>query len=125
MVGHMIEPWRSHAATRSACSRTRARASRWRASGGPGGTLALGGLDRRFLSGEDIELRWRLQQAGGRLGVSQRTIVTHRFEDSFAFAKGQFLADGPGLGRMVTKHGLRALPLLGLPLAASARGILL
>jgi glycosyltransferase involved in cell wall biosynthesis len=83
------------------------------------------GFDRRFFSGEDIELRWRLQQSGGRLGVSQRTIVTHRFEDTFAFAKGQFLADGPGLGRMVTKHGLRALPLLGLPLAASARGILL
>jgi glycosyltransferase involved in cell wall biosynthesis len=87
--------------------------------------LLAHGFDRRFLSGEDIELRWRLQQAGGRIGVSQRTIVTHRFEDTFAFAKGQFLADGPGLGRMVTKHGVRALPLLGLPLAASARGILL
>lgn len=69
------------------------------------------GFDARFLSGEDIELRWRLQRAGARIGVSERTIVEHRFEDdSYDFAKGQWLADGHGLGRMVVKHGARGAP---------------
>ncbi|CAN5612363.1 hypothetical protein BH24ACT24_BH24ACT24_02420 [soil metagenome] len=82
------------------------------------------GFDARFLSGEDIELRWRLQRAGARIGVSERTIVEHRFEDdSYDFAKGQWLADRHGLGRMVVKHGARGAPLLGLPLAAAVRGI--
>lgn len=83
------------------------------------------GFDTTFSSGEDIELRWRLQQAGARIGVSTRTIVTHRFEDGFRFAVDQWFMDGGGLLRMVRKHGLRGLPLLGLPLAAAVRGMLL
>jgi glycosyltransferase involved in cell wall biosynthesis len=84
------------------------------------------GFDERFLSGEDIELRWRLEREGARVGVSSRTVVTHRFaEDTFEFAKDQWLADGRGLGRMIRKHGLRAVWLFGLPLAAAVRGILL
>ena len=84
------------------------------------------GFDARFLSGEDIELRWRLQQQGAQLGVSQRTVVHHRFAgDDFEFAKNQWLADGHGLGRMVLKHGLRGAPLVGLPLAAALRGAVL
>jgi glycosyltransferase involved in cell wall biosynthesis len=82
------------------------------------------GFDTRFLSGEDIELRWRLQQGGHRVGVSRQTIVEHRFtRDDYAFARGQFLADGMGLGRMVRKQKLRGLPLLMLPLAAAVRGV--
>jgi glycosyltransferase involved in cell wall biosynthesis len=80
------------------------------------------GLDASFASGEDIEIRWRLERAGTRIGVSRTVTVDHRFGDSFAFALGQFLADGAGLARMVTKHGWRAVPLLGLPFAAAARG---
>lgn len=83
------------------------------------------GFDLRFLSGEDIELRWRLRRAGLRLGVSRRTVVTHRYEDSFAFARGQWRADGQGLARMVRKYGWDATMLLGLPLAGCARGVLL
>jgi GT2 family glycosyltransferase len=83
------------------------------------------GFDPRFLSGEDIDLRWRLQRSGAKIGVSRRTIVEHRFEDSWEFAKGQWLADGHGSGRMVSAHGLKAKLLLGLPLAAGARGVLL
>ena len=83
------------------------------------------GFDSDFLSGEDIELRWRLQQAGARIGVSKRTVVKHRFEDGFDFARGQWLMDGHGLGRMALKHGLRAKLLVGLPLAAAVRGIAL
>jgi glycosyltransferase involved in cell wall biosynthesis len=83
------------------------------------------GLDTAFLSGEDIELRWRLERAGLHVGVSRRTVVAHRFGDTFDFALGQFLADGGGLARMASKHGWRAAPLLGLPFAAGARGIAL
>lgn len=83
------------------------------------------GFDEAFLSGEDIDLRWRLRRAGVRIGVSERTAVEHRFEDGFAFARGQWLADGHGLGRMVLRHGLSAKLLLGLPLAAGIRGIVL
>lgn len=83
------------------------------------------GLDERFLSGEDIELRWRLQRAGVRIGVSQRTIVIHRFDDTYEFARGQWLADGHGSGRMLVKHRIRGAWLLALPLAAALRGIAL
>jgi glycosyltransferase involved in cell wall biosynthesis len=83
------------------------------------------GFDERFLSGEDIDLRWRLQKAGAKIGVSRRTIVDHRFGDSWETAKGQFLADGHGLGRMISAHGRRALRLLVLPAAAAVRGIAL
>lgn len=80
------------------------------------------GLDASFASGEDIEMRFRLERDGERIGVSDRIIVSHRFGDSFAFARGQFLADGAGLARMAIKHGWRALPLLALPAAAAVRG---
>lgn len=83
------------------------------------------GFDQRFLSGEDIELRWRLKQSGARVGVSRDTVVEHRFDDTFDFARGQWLADGRGLGRMVQKYRWRAGMLLLLPLAASVRGTLL
>jgi glycosyltransferase involved in cell wall biosynthesis len=83
------------------------------------------GFDERFRSGEDIDLRWRLRRRGVKLGVSRATVVEHRFEDTFEFAKGQWLADGHGLGRMVVAHGARATALVGLPLAACMRGVLL
>jgi glycosyltransferase involved in cell wall biosynthesis len=88
-------------------------------------TLLRHGFDDRFLSGEDIELRWRLQRVGARIGVSRRTIVTHRFEDTFEFARGQWLADGHGTGRMLQKHRWRAGLLVFLPLAAGVRGVAL
>jgi hypothetical protein len=82
-------------------------------------------FDESFASGEDIDLRWRLRRAGARIGVSRMTTVEHRFGDGFAFARDQWLADGHGLGRMIRAHGLRAWPLVGLPLAACLRGIVL
>ena len=88
-------------------------------------TLLTFGFDPTFSSGEDIELRWRLRNAGAKAFVSETTSVEHRFGDTFHFAKGQWLADGEGLGLMVRKHGLRGLPLLALPLAAGVRGIVL
>jgi len=84
------------------------------------------GFDDRFMSGEDIELRWRLERLGARTGVSRRTTVLHRFDDTYRFAQGQFLADGHGLGRMIAmKGGWRSLALLALPAAAAGRGIVL
>jgi glycosyltransferase involved in cell wall biosynthesis len=88
-------------------------------------TLLVYGFDDSFLSGEDIELRWRLRRHDAKAAVSNETVVLHRFDDTFAFAKGQWLADGEGLGRMIRKHGVRALPLAGLPLAACVRGVAL
>jgi len=88
-------------------------------------TLLRHGFDRRFLSGEDIDLRWRLQRSGATIGVSRATVVQHRFGDTWEFAKGQWLADGHGSGRMVSAHGVRAKLLLALPLAAGLRGVLL
>ena len=88
-------------------------------------TLLSFGFDPTFSSGEDIELRWRLRNAGAKAFVSETTIVEHRFGDTFHFAKGQWLADGAGLGLMVRKHGLRGVPLVALPLAAGLRGIAL
>jgi len=83
------------------------------------------GFDDDFRSGEDIELRWRLQRQGLRVGVSRRVVVRHRFAgDDFAFAKDQFLMDGAGLGLMMRKYGWRGLRLALLPLAAALRGTL-
>jgi glycosyltransferase involved in cell wall biosynthesis len=83
------------------------------------------GFDEQFRSGEDIELRWRLLRAGARIGVSRRTIVTHRFEDTYEFARGQWLADGHGSGRMLRKYGVRGAWLAAIPLLAALRGIAL
>jgi glycosyltransferase involved in cell wall biosynthesis len=85
-------------------------------------TLLANPLDQSFLSGEDIDLRWRLSRAGCRIGVSERTFVTHRFGDTFDDALGQFRADGAGLARMATSHRGGA-KLLFLPGAAAVRGV--
>jgi glycosyltransferase involved in cell wall biosynthesis len=88
-------------------------------------TLLEHGFDASFASGEDVELRRRLQRAGARLGVSARTVVVHRFGDGFTFARNQWLADGAGLARTLRKEGWRAAWLLALPALAAARGIAL
>ena len=82
------------------------------------------GFDDRFISGEDIELRWRLVRAGHKVGVSTQTVVTHRFDgDSFGFAWNQFSMDGRGLAAMVAKHGWGGARLIALPAAAMVRGV--
>jgi len=87
-------------------------------------TLLKIGFDDRFISGEDIELRWRLVRAGHKVGVSTETVVTHRFDgDSFGFAWNQFSMDGRGLAAMVAKHGWAGARLLALPAAAMVRGV--
>ena len=87
--------------------------------------LLAHGFDAAFESGEDIELRWRLARAGDKAGVSRTTIVRHRFDDTWEFARGQFRADGKGLARMVRKHRLGGARLLLLPAVAGARGMVL
>lgn len=81
-------------------------------------------LDERFRSGEDIEIRWRLSKAGYKMGVSQKTHVSHSFGDTYAFAKDQFVQDGKGLARMFLKFGWSAAYLLMIPAAGSLRGLL-
>ena len=80
-------------------------------------------LDGSYVSGEDIDLRWRLRRAGLRTGVSRTTLVRHRFGSGWQFAKGQWLADGQANARMVLGgHGPRAALLLVMPLLAAVRG---
>lgn len=81
-------------------------------------------LDERFLSGEDIEIRWRLRNSFYRMGVSQSIKVWHSFQDTYEFAKDQFIQDGKGLARMYSKFGWRVVYLLAIPVAGSIRGIL-
>ncbi|WP_457973504.1 glycosyltransferase [Arthrobacter sp. D1-17] len=80
-------------------------------------------FDDTFRSGEDIELRIRLEGAGYRLGVSRTTAVRHRFMDSFDAARDQWLQDGAGLARTIRKHPGRAGWLVVLPLLATIRGV--
>ncbi len=87
-------------------------------------TLLAHPLDASFLSGEDIDLRWRLRRAGVRIGVSSKTIVRHRFDDTLDFALGQWRDDGAGLGRMALNHRGGSLLLL-MPLADTVRGVTL
>lgn len=88
-------------------------------------SLLQHGFDERFPSGEDIDLRWRLRRAGAKIGVSREVVVEHRFGDDFDFARGQWLADGAGLARMVRTRGLSAARLVALPFAAALRGMIL
>ena len=81
-------------------------------------------LDAAFTSGEDVELRLRLEEAGVPLGISRTTVVRHTFRRGFRFAWSQWTADGTGLGRLVRKHGLRAAPYPFAPMLAGAAGIL-
>jgi O-antigen/teichoic acid export membrane protein len=87
-------------------------------------TLMAYPLDASFLSGEDIDLRWRLGRAGLRIGVSTKTVVTHRFGDTLEFARGQWRDDGAGLARMALNHRGGSL-LLVMPLADAVRGVTL
>jgi glycosyltransferase involved in cell wall biosynthesis len=80
-------------------------------------------LDAQLRSGEDIDLRIRLNRAGCPIGVSDAVISEHRFGDGFAFARDQWVADGAGLGRMVRKHGRAALLNAMIPFGAAALGI--
>ncbi len=80
------------------------------------------GFDDNFRSGEDIELRIRLDEAGYRIGVSDSTLVRHRFDDTFDAAKDQWVQDGAGMARTIRKHPARAGWLLVLPFLATIRG---
>ncbi|AXJ11668.1 glycosyltransferase [Arthrobacter sp. PM3] len=79
------------------------------------------GFDDDFRSGEDVELRIRLEQAGYRLGVSDSVVVRHRFGDTFDFARDQWLQDGAGMARTVRKHRRHGWMVL-VPLLATVRG---
>jgi len=81
------------------------------------------GFDDSFISGEDVELRIRLEKAGYRLGVSSTTLVRHRFSDSFAAARDQWEQDGAGMARTIRKHPARAGWMVVLPLLATLRGV--
>jgi len=81
------------------------------------------GMDSAFSSGEDIELRYRLEKSGARIGLSEKVVVPHRFGSGFKFALGQWMADGSGLGRVVRKFGWPAAATLLIPAGGTVLGI--
>ena len=81
------------------------------------------GMDSAFASGEDIELRYRLEKAGARIGLSDRVVVRHYFGAGFRFALDQWLADGAGLGRVVRKFGWPASGTLLIPAGGAMLGM--
>ena len=80
-------------------------------------------LDDRLRSGEDIDLRLRLTGDHVPIGVSDNVTVRHRFAPGRPAAAEQWDDDGRGLGRVVRKHGWRALPNAFVPLAVGTIGI--
>ena len=76
-------------------------------------------FDAQLASGEDVDLRMRLDAARVPVAVSERTIVAHRFAPGFASARQQWRADGAGLGRLVRKVGWPGLRQLAVPFAAA------
>jgi len=81
------------------------------------------GMDPTFSSGEDIELRYRLEKSGAKIGLSGKVVVPHRFGSGFNFALGQWMADGSGLGRVVRKYGWPAASTLVIPAGGTVLGI--
>jgi glycosyltransferase involved in cell wall biosynthesis len=77
-------------------------------------------FDPNLRSGEDVDLRLRLATGGEPVGVSETTIVEHRFAPSLDAARAQWSADGAGLGRVVRSHGRAALRELAIPFVAAA-----
>jgi len=77
-------------------------------------------FDARLTSGEDVDLRLRLEAAGEPVAVSEQTVVIHRFAPGYDAAKAQWRADGAGLGRLVRKLGRPGLRQLAVPFAATA-----
>ena len=81
-------------------------------------------FDRHLASGEDIDLRLRLERAGFAIGTSERVIVRHQYARGLSTAIGQWTADGAGLGLLVRKDGLVSVPWSMLPVGAAVLGLL-
>jgi glycosyltransferase involved in cell wall biosynthesis len=77
-------------------------------------------FDPSLASGEDADLRLRLETAEVPVGVSEDLVARHRFAPGYDAAREQFAADGAGLGRLVRKHGRPALRWLAIPFLAGA-----
>ena len=77
-------------------------------------------FDPAFVSGEDIDLRLRLDDAGERTMVSRDVIAEHGFRGGRGVVVEQGLDDGAGLGRLVRKRGFSALRHALMPFGAAA-----
>lgn len=73
----------------------------------------LGGFDERLLVGEDIDLCWRAQYAGGELGYAEGAVVDYRLRTGLSAVFGQGVAYGRGDARLLRLHrpfGARRTP---------------
>lgn len=79
-------------------------------------------FDVRLRSGEDVDLRLRLEAAGVPVGVTADVVTMHRYAAGLAVARGQWSDDGAGLGRLVRAHGRSAVVAAALPFPAALWG---
>jgi len=77
-------------------------------------------FDPDLRSGEDVDLRLRLAEAGIAVGVSETVEAVHRFAPTLRSARSQWSDDGAGLGRLVRKIGRPGLRQLVIPFGAAA-----
>ncbi|MSW49955.1 MAG: glycosyltransferase, partial [Actinobacteria bacterium] len=87
---------------------------------------ALGdGFDPALRHGEDVDLVWRLHDAGGRLRYEPTVVVDHEepaAADAFLVRRFRY---GASAGPLARRHGARLAPLVVAPRPAVAAGLLL
>lgn len=85
--------------------------------------LAVGGYDEAFTHNEDAELDYRLQAAGFRIWMTDKTVMIYYPRDSVISLFRQYLGYGRGRAKNLHKHRIvpkvrQALPLMVLPVVA-------
>ena len=70
---------------------------------------AAGGFDETLYPGEDVDLSWRVQQAGGRAGFAAGAVVHYRYRPDLRSFLRQRTAYGRVSARLVVKHRSRPL----------------
>lgn len=76
--------------------------------------LSLGGFDRDLYPGEDVDLSWRLQYAGGTLGFAADAVIDYRYRPDVRSHLRQRRSYGRVAALLFVKHrehGLKPLPL--------------
>lgn len=69
--------------------------------------LEIGGCDESFVAGEDMDLCWRAQYAGGRFAIAPRAAVEYRLRRGLRVQFVQSFRYGLGDAQLVQKHRKR------------------
>ncbi len=79
---------------------------------------AVGGFDEDFVTGQDVELSWRLQLAGYKLGFAPDAVVQRRLRDGVSATVRQRLRWGQANARLYSRYAEHGMPAADLGLAA-------